>query len=74
VLKIPSSQQQPPPTYTTYIVRQGDTLGGIATMFKTSIQQLMALNPIITNPDRIQVGWELKVPVARTTTTQMTTE
>lgn len=45
----------------TYIVSAGDTLGAIANRFHTSISQLEAWNPIIKNPNLIQVGWKLKV-------------
>jgi hypothetical protein len=30
--------------------------------FNTTVQQLQALNPIITDPNNIQVGWVLTVP------------
>jgi LysM repeat protein len=45
----------------SYVVVSGDTLGGIAARFNTSVGQLVAWNPFITNPDVIQVGWTLVV-------------
>ena len=39
-----------------YIVRKGDTLGGIAAMYHTSVSNLLALNPQIKNPSLIYPG------------------
>ena len=43
------------------MVRPGDTLGKIAAMFNTTVQQLVALNGI-RNPNIIYVGQTLLVP------------
>jgi LysM repeat protein len=64
VLQIPAGGTPPPPQYTIYTVQFGDTLSGIAQRYHTSVQQLLTLNPFITNPNLIQVGWALTVPVA----------
>ena len=40
----------------------GDNLTRIAHYFKTSIQAIMDLNPIITDRNFIRTGWVLKVP------------
>ena len=45
----------------SYTVRSGDTLGGIANRFDTTVGALMGLNPQITNPDRIYAGQTIKV-------------
>ena len=45
-----------------YTVRRGDSLGGIARAFRTSVRTLQRLNGI-HNPNRIRVGMVLKVPV-----------
>jgi LysM repeat protein/uncharacterized Fe-S cluster protein YjdI len=63
VLQIPAGGTPPPPQYTVYTVQPGDTLSGIAQRFNTTVQQLLTLNPFITNPNLIQVGWALTVPV-----------
>lgn len=46
---------------TTYTVQSGDTLGGIARQFGTTIAELVRLNNL-TNPDALQVGQKLTVP------------
>lgn len=40
----------------TYTVKKGDTLSGIASAKGTTVSALLALNPDITNRDRIYVG------------------
>lgn len=49
-----------PKPVTTYTVRAGDTLSGIAVKFGMSMQSLASLNGII-NPNFIRVGQKLKV-------------
>ena len=46
-----------------YIVKTGDTLWDIAQDNGTTIEAIMACNPIIKNPNHIEVGWVLKIPV-----------
>lgn len=46
----------------TYIVKRGDTLTSIATLFKTTVQALMSENNI-TNPNIISVGQVLEIPL-----------
>ncbi len=48
------------PTY--YVVQPGDTLGSIASAFDVSLEDLMRANGI-TNPDYVQEGQELLVPI-----------
>jgi LysM repeat protein len=45
-----------------YYVQNGDTLKGIARKFNTSVDELLRLNPQISNPDRIYAGQRLVVP------------
>jgi LysM repeat protein len=45
-----------------YTVRSGDTLGGIADRFDTSVRALMAANPSIRDADRIFAGQSLRIP------------
>lgn len=48
--------------YAYYTVADGDNLTRVAHYFKSSIQAIMELNPIITDRNFIRVGWILKVP------------
>jgi LysM repeat protein len=52
----------PAPSASTYTVQWGDTLGGIADVYGTSIDALEAANPEITNPDQIYAGETLSIP------------
>jgi peptidoglycan endopeptidase LytE len=56
-----------------YIVKERDTLSGIAKKFNTTVSSLLALNPEITNPNLIRAGQSIKVagkaaPVQKQTT------
>lgn len=51
-----------PPTATIYVVRPGDTLLRIATRFGTTVSAISQANNI-TNPNRIQAGQRLLIPV-----------
>lgn len=44
-----------------YTVVKGDTLSKIAKMYGTTVKAIQVLNPIITNPNVIRVGWRLKI-------------
>jgi len=53
----------PAPTPRIYIVTTGDTLSRIATSNGVSIEDLLAANPNITDPDQIAIGDEVIIPV-----------
>lgn len=46
----------------TLQIKSGDTLSGLAAQNKTTVQELLKLNPNITNPDLIQAGASLNIP------------
>lgn len=56
----------------TYTIKSGDTLSGIAQKYGTNVDTLMSLNPYITNANKIQAGKTLNLPGAQTTTQQTT--
>jgi nucleoid-associated protein YgaU len=54
--------------YLFYRVEKGDTLTGIVRKSrdfgKTTVAQIVAANPQIKDPDVIQTGWKLRVPIS----------
>jgi LysM repeat protein len=54
--------EETPVEPTFHVVQPGDTLGSIATSFDVSLEDLMRANGI-ENPDYVQVGQELLVPI-----------
>lgn len=63
----------------TYTIKRGDTLSGIASRYGTDVSTLMGLNPYIKNANLIYAGNSLNLPgqqstqtTAQTTTTQST--
>jgi LysM repeat protein len=58
---------EPPPTRTpveptVYIVQTGDTLSNVASKFDVTLQDLMLANGL-SDPDYVQVGQELVIPI-----------
>ncbi len=58
---VPPPKPTPPPGQCDYTVVYGDTLSQIAVDNHQTEAQLMEWNPIIKNPDHIEVGWVLRV-------------
>ncbi|MFC8008648.1 peptidoglycan-binding protein [Streptomyces cinereoruber] len=54
---------------TTYTVRSGDTLSGIATRHSTTVAKLVSLNSL-KDPNKLAVGQKLRVPGKATTPAQ----
>jgi LysM repeat protein len=54
----------PEPTPQVYLVKAGDTLSGIATSFDLTLEELLAANPQITDPDKVGIGDEITIPAA----------
>lgn len=71
---VPAPQPQPyvepqvQSSGTTYIVRSGDTLSGIANMYGTTYQHLAEINGI-ANPNLINVGQEIRIDGTAPTST-----
>ena len=59
-LAVPAAAQSP--CGASYTVRAGDTLYRIAQRCGTSVSALVDANDLITNPNRIGVGWTLAIP------------
>lgn len=60
VLKLTSTAKKP--TTINYLIKPGDTLSGIASIYNTSVKSLRAINSNIKNSDVIYAGNYLKVP------------
>jgi hypothetical protein len=50
------------PTPIVYVVKAGDTLSKIATELGVTVDQILAANPDITNPNRITLGQQITIP------------
>lgn len=44
-----------------YTIHAGDTLSAIAIKYGTTLDNILKLNPWVTNPDYIQTGWTIRV-------------
>jgi putative chitinase len=64
VLRLPGKSVERLAAQPTYTVRGGDTLSEIAARFGTTVQRLASLNGI-KNPNAVQVGLVLRLPLAR---------
>ena len=53
------------PAATAYTVRRGETLSAIARRAGATVRAIVALNPEITNPDRIREGQVIRLPGRR---------
>ena len=63
----PTIEPTPVPSPVTYRIKPGDTLAHVANKFHVTIEQILAANPQITNPDHIQVGQVINIPVVAAT-------
>ena len=53
-----------PPQAFQHVVQPGETLNSIARQYNVTVAEIMAINPQITNPNRITVGQRIWIPVA----------
>ncbi|MDX2162177.1 MAG: LysM peptidoglycan-binding domain-containing protein [bacterium] len=58
--------QEPEPTPVIHTVRSGETLATIASRYNTTVRDLIAANPRITNPNVIYLGQEIVIPPGST--------
>ncbi|HEX5827142.1 MAG TPA: LysM peptidoglycan-binding domain-containing protein [Candidatus Limnocylindrales bacterium] len=59
----PDPTPVPEPTPQVYVVKKGDTFSKIANRFDVTLEQLIAANPQIKDPDKIAIGDEVIIPV-----------
>ena len=70
VLYIPTGTSSPSAYYpgqttgATYVIQWGDTLGGIAIMYRVSISDILAVNPQIWNANLIYPGQVIYLPAS----------
>ena len=58
----------PKKQYITYTVKGGDTLSELARQYKTTVNEIVALNPEIESPHLIYVGQKIKIPTNTSST------
>jgi LysM repeat protein len=52
-----------------YVIERGDTMRRIAGKFNTSVEAILAVNPDITDQNKIQAGQKILIPAAAPATT-----
>ena len=45
-----------------HIVKKGDTLYELAKKYQTTLDEVIALNPQIAQPDHLDIGMKVKIP------------
>ena len=58
----PPPATPPPASGQTYYVKKGDTLRSIASRLSTTVEDILKVNPRITNPNLIYVGQAITIP------------
>lgn len=48
--------------YTTYTIKEGDTLYSLSSNFNTSLNRILIANPQISNPNQLTVGQRIIIP------------
>ncbi len=63
------------PAFIICTIQKGDTLGAIARRYGCTVSEIMAVNSdLIKNPNRIYLGWQLKIPQKKAAGTGTTTD
>jgi LysM repeat protein len=60
----PPPTSPPPASGQVYYVKKGDTLRSIASRLSTTVEEILKVNPKITNPNRIYVGQAITIPAS----------
>lgn len=58
----PNPTYPPTPSTATYTIVAGDTLGGVAALYGTTVQDILSLNPGLTETSVLNVGQTVTVP------------
>jgi nucleoid-associated protein YgaU len=53
---------EPTPAEVVYVVQAGDTLSAIAASYGVTVDQILAANPLITDPNQIAIGDRIVIP------------
>lgn len=61
---VPVTPPPPPSSGKTYVVQKGDTLRKIADRIGVSVNDILAVNPQIINPNKIYAGQVINLPAA----------
>ncbi len=59
----PTITPVPEPTPQVYVIKEKDTLSKVANKFGIGLDELLAANPEIKNPDKISVGQSIIIPL-----------
>lgn len=70
---VPTATIRPGPTAQVYVIKKGDTMSKIANRFGVTVEEIMAVNPEITNPNKIALGQEIVIPAASSSASPATT-
>lgn len=63
------------PAFVICTIQKGDTLGAIARRYGCTVSEIMAANSdLIKNPNRIYLGWQIKIPQKKAAGTGTTTD
>jgi LysM repeat protein len=59
----PEPTEPPAPTPQVHVVVKGETMSKIAKKYGLTVEELLAANPQIKNPNKIKIGDEITIPV-----------
>ena len=59
----PEITPQPEPSAQVYLIKEKDTLSKVAKRFGLTLDELLAANPDIKDPDKISIGQQIIIPL-----------